>query len=76
MPEPNLPPLHVGIGPVSGGCVHVDDLKNRIPEMPENVRQRLIKENELTLEQSIRVVVRLKYEFIADKINYSIYVSE
>lgn len=64
MPEPNLPPLHIGMGPVERGCVHVDDLKKRIPEMPEEIRQRLMKDYDLSLEQSVRLVVCLKNEYI------------
>lgn len=70
MPEPNLPPLYVAIGPVERGCVSVDDLRNKIPELPEQVRKRLRNENGLNLEQSIRLVVRfmmvIKYNHKSD----------
>lgn len=75
MPEPNLPPLHIGIGPIERGCVHVDDLKKIIPEMPDEIRERLIRENGLTLEQSIRLVVFLTNGNINKKI-YSYLFSE
>lgn len=57
MPEPNLPPLHIAMGPVEKGCVSVDDLRKRIPELPQETRQRLVKDNGLTVEQSIILVV-------------------
>ncbi|XP_044270966.1 glutamyl-tRNA(Gln) amidotransferase subunit B, mitochondrial [Tribolium madens] len=56
MPEPNLPPLHVAMGPVSQGCVSVDTLKNSLPELPEETRCRLRQSSGLTLEQSIILV--------------------
>lgn len=57
MPEPNLPPLHVAMGPVQRGSVSVDDLKKTIPELPDAIRQRLRNENGLSMEHSIRLVV-------------------
>ncbi|XP_970958.3 glutamyl-tRNA(Gln) amidotransferase subunit B, mitochondrial [Tribolium castaneum] len=56
MPEPNLPPLHVAMGPVSQGCVSVDSLKSSLPELPEGTRVRLRESSGLTLEQSIILV--------------------
>ncbi|XP_057662674.1 glutamyl-tRNA(Gln) amidotransferase subunit B, mitochondrial [Diorhabda carinulata] len=56
MPEPNLPPLHIAMGPIQLGSVNADELKKCIPELPEETRQRLRKENGLTLEQSIILV--------------------
>ncbi|ENN73561.1 hypothetical protein HUJ04_008527 [Dendroctonus ponderosae] len=41
MPEPNLPPLHIVMGPIRGGGVNADEIKERIPELPEQTRQRL-----------------------------------
>ncbi|XP_028150179.1 glutamyl-tRNA(Gln) amidotransferase subunit B, mitochondrial [Diabrotica virgifera virgifera] len=56
MPEPNLPPLHIAMGPVEIGCVNADQIKKTIPELPEETRQRLRRDNCLTLEQSIILV--------------------
>nr|CAH7716732.1 unnamed protein product [Callosobruchus chinensis] len=55
MPEPNLPPLHIAMGPVEIGCVNADRLKENIPELPEQTRTKLRDEG-LTLEQSIILV--------------------
>ncbi|XP_019870818.1 glutamyl-tRNA(Gln) amidotransferase subunit B, mitochondrial [Aethina tumida] len=56
MPEPNLPPLHVAIGPINRGVVNADKLKEIIPELPEQTRQRLRNDLGLTSEQSIILV--------------------
>lgn len=56
MPEPNLPPLHIAMGPVQQGCVNADDLRKRIPELPEETRTRLKENYGLTPEQSIILV--------------------
>ncbi|KAJ8967074.1 hypothetical protein NQ317_018655 [Molorchus minor] len=55
MPEPNLPPLHIAMGPVERGCVNADELRKLIPELPEETRERL-KELGLTHEQTIILV--------------------
>lgn len=57
MPEPNLPPLHIAIGPVERGCVSVEEIRKRIPELPEETRERLRNENGLTMIQTVRLVV-------------------
>lgn len=57
MPETNLPPLHIAIGPITVGCVNADKLKASIPELPEQTRRRLRDDKGLTLEQSIILVV-------------------
>lgn len=57
MPEPNLPPLHIAMGPVSFGSVNADKIKENLPELPEQARRRLRDELGLTLEQSIILVV-------------------
>lgn len=59
MPEPNLPPLHIAMGPIERGCIRVEDLLKKIPELPEETRQRLMKESGLTMDQSIRLVVSI-----------------
>ncbi|CAH0547644.1 unnamed protein product [Brassicogethes aeneus] len=56
MPEPNLPPLHVAVGPFTRGCVNVEELKNKIPELPEETRVRLKNEMGLSSEQAIVLV--------------------
>ncbi|XP_018569253.1 glutamyl-tRNA(Gln) amidotransferase subunit B, mitochondrial [Anoplophora glabripennis] len=56
MPEPNLPPLYIAMGPVHIGCVNADELKATIPELPEQTRQRLKEEIGLTAEQAVILV--------------------
>ncbi|XP_066156732.1 glutamyl-tRNA(Gln) amidotransferase subunit B, mitochondrial [Euwallacea fornicatus] len=56
MPEPNLPPLHVSMGPVSGGKINADEIKSRMPELPEQTRTRLKEEFGLSLNHSIILV--------------------
>ncbi|KAF7273522.1 hypothetical protein GWI33_013765 [Rhynchophorus ferrugineus] len=56
MPEPNLPPLHIAMGPVSFGSINADKIKETLPELPEQARRRLRDELGLTLEQSIILV--------------------
>ncbi|KAL1518020.1 hypothetical protein ABEB36_001706 [Hypothenemus hampei] len=56
MPEPNLPPLQVSMGPITGGQVYVDQIKENIPELPEKCRQRLQTDMGLSTEQSIIIV--------------------
>ncbi|CAG9822146.1 unnamed protein product [Phaedon cochleariae] len=56
MPEPNLPPLHVAMGPIQTGSVNADELQRLIPELPEETRHRLRVEKGLNLEQSIILV--------------------
>ncbi|XP_050295802.1 glutamyl-tRNA(Gln) amidotransferase subunit B, mitochondrial [Anthonomus grandis grandis] len=56
MPEPNLPPLHIGMGPVKGGTINADEIKSQVPELPEETRVRLVKEFGLTSQQSIILV--------------------
>jgi aspartyl-tRNA(Asn)/glutamyl-tRNA(Gln) amidotransferase subunit B len=56
MPEPNLPPLHVAMGPVGHGCVNADELRQTMPELPEQTRCRLRDSHGLTLEQSVILV--------------------
>ncbi|XP_030757715.1 glutamyl-tRNA(Gln) amidotransferase subunit B, mitochondrial isoform X2 [Sitophilus oryzae] len=56
MPEPNLPPLHVAMGPIEFGSVNADTIKKIIPELPEEIRIRLRNELGLTETQSIILV--------------------
>ncbi|CAG9860987.1 unnamed protein product [Phyllotreta striolata] len=56
MPETNLPPIQIAIGPVRCGSLDADELRKTIPELPEQTRQRLRNEQSLSLEQSIILV--------------------
>ncbi|CAG9770606.1 unnamed protein product [Ceutorhynchus assimilis] len=56
MPEPNLPPLHIGMGPVENGFINADKIREKIPELPEQIRCRLRETFGLTSEQSIILV--------------------
>ncbi|XP_060535075.1 glutamyl-tRNA(Gln) amidotransferase subunit B, mitochondrial [Cylas formicarius] len=57
MPEPNLPPLHLDVGPIiRDGFINIDSLKSKIPELPEQTRIRLREELGLTAEQCIILV--------------------
>lgn len=57
MPEPNLPPLHVALGPVFGGLVSVEEVKVKIPELPEQTRTRLREQYGLSHKQCVILVV-------------------
>lgn len=57
MPEPNLPPLHVALGPVFGGSVSVEEIKVKIPELPEQTRTRLREQYGLSHKQCVILVV-------------------
>lgn len=50
MPEPNLPPLHIAIGPIVQGCVNAENLRQQMPELPQETRNKL-RSMELTPEQ-------------------------
>ncbi|KAF5304422.1 hypothetical protein FQR65_LT07952 [Abscondita terminalis] len=56
MPEPNLPPLFLAVGPSNWGCVNIDDLKVNLPELPNDTRNRLKVEFNLTPEQAVILV--------------------
>jgi len=58
MPEPNLPPLRVGVSKEDhqGAMLCVDDLQLRIPELPEESRAILLEEHHLSLEHTIQLV--------------------
>lgn len=57
MPEPNLPPLHIAIGPIQQGCVSVSELEAKIPELPEQTRQNLREHLGLSTKQAVILVV-------------------
>lgn len=60
MPEPNLPLLHVGFSSMSHGTVNADEIKKKIPPLPEEKRVNLQNKYALTREQSILLVVSKK----------------
>lgn len=57
MPEFNLPPLHIAMGPISWGCVNADELQANLPELPETTRSHLKETYGLSIEQAIILVV-------------------
>lgn len=61
MPEPNLPPLHVNVDGVARmphrDLVDVQFLRSRLPELPEETRQRLRRDYGITAESAITLVV-------------------
>lgn len=59
MPEPNLPPLHVAVGPIQQGIVNVEELRSKLPEMPDETRCKLVNDFGLSIEQAIILVVRI-----------------
>lgn len=58
MPEPNLPPLHIAVGPIKQGVVNAEALRSKLPEMPEETRSKLVKDFGLNLEHAIILVVK------------------
>ncbi|GJQ82714.1 hypothetical protein Trydic_g19724 [Trypoxylus dichotomus] len=68
MPEPNLPPLHIAIGPVEQGCVNVTQIKSEIPELPEETRNRLKGDFGLTPEQAIILVNESKLQKLFESV--------
>ncbi len=63
MPEPNLPPLivydneSINSATNMNSAVNIDVLKQRLPELPEAQRQRLVKDHGIKLESAIKLVV-------------------
>lgn len=70
MPEPNLPFLFVALGPIAYGCVNVDEIKQNIPELPEQTRINLQNEKGLTVEQSIILVVCIQQKVLVTLMIY------
>ncbi|KAF5303968.1 hypothetical protein FQA39_LY01753 [Lamprigera yunnana] len=56
MPEPNLPPLYLAMGPSTWGCVNVDELRCTLPELPNETRKNLVTNFNLTSQQAIILV--------------------
>ncbi|XP_065339630.1 glutamyl-tRNA(Gln) amidotransferase subunit B, mitochondrial [Cloeon dipterum] len=57
MPEPNLPPLRLAEGETGDKkIVSIDTILKRIPELPEKVREKLMKEFDLVPIQAINLV--------------------
>lgn len=61
MSEPNLPFLHIALGPVSQGSVNADEIRDKIPKLPDRVRQELEDIYCLTDEQAYILVVSTYY---------------
>lgn len=61
MPEPNLPLLHVGYGCMTHGAVNVDEVKRKIPTLPEEKRSNLKETFSLSPEQAYILVVRNEF---------------
>ena len=63
MPEPNLPPLivydneSVKGAPSVDTAVNIDELRARLPELPEAQRQRLMDDYGIKMESAIKLVV-------------------
>ncbi len=52
MPEPNLPPLRIKLeGPSKDphNIICLDDIRKSLPEMPEETRQKLVRDFKLSL---------------------------
>lgn len=60
MPEPNLPPVKVTYNPSSedSRAVSIAQLRDRLKELPEVTRQRLMTAFGLKLETALMIVVR------------------
>lgn len=64
MPEPNLPPLHLyddksmpeGVKP--SDVISIDAIQKRLPELPNQMRERLQGQHGLTLLQAALIVVQ------------------
>lgn len=59
MHEPNLPILHLGFEGISHGSVNVDEIRKRLPVLPEEKRTNLQKQYHLTPQQAVILVVSL-----------------
>lgn len=59
MPEPNLPPLHLNLGatPVVG-MINVQEIQSSLPELPQQTRQNLI--DNYNLSQDIAAILLVK----------------
>lgn len=72
MPEPNLPPLHLNLSDqISEDFINVCALKREIPALPEDTRQLLVHERNLTQEIAIILVVNI-HLIILSKLKFSI----
>ncbi|KAG0726931.1 Glutamyl-tRNA(Gln) amidotransferase subunit B, mitochondrial [Chionoecetes opilio] len=60
MPEPNLPPLRLYDSSEPScdmqGSLDIHDIRSSVPELPEAVRQRLVRDYKLSLETAITFV--------------------
>lgn len=73
MPEPNLPPLHLNVkGEISDKLINVTVLEKDIPTLPQQLREQLVTEKQLSLETSVILVndsCLLKYFTLITKAN-------
>lgn len=60
MPEPNLPPLHLNMGdtPISG-MINVQEIQKTLPELPQQTRQNLI--DNFQLSQDIAAILLVNH---------------
>ncbi|XP_022092795.1 glutamyl-tRNA(Gln) amidotransferase subunit B, mitochondrial-like isoform X2 [Acanthaster planci] len=62
MPEPNLPPLilydnsTIHTASDARSVVNIDEVKGRLPELPEAKRERLVKDYGIRLESAVKLV--------------------
>lgn len=61
MHEPNLPLLHVAVGPVLQGTVNAEEVKRKLPPLPEEKRAVLRSTYALTAEQAYILVVFIRH---------------
>lgn len=77
MPEPNLPPLHLRVHnsqPSDSNMVDVLLLKDQVPESPQEMRQRLQKNYNISLKQAVRLVVISGIMFGGKEISFSCFL--
>ncbi|KAL1130890.1 hypothetical protein AAG570_012131, partial [Ranatra chinensis] len=70
MPEPNLLPLRLNVGGNRiEGLINVEDLRRKVPELPEDTRQKLIRDYGLPATFAIILVVSHDVMYIIIIIN-------
>lgn len=63
MPEPNLPPLRLNVqGDPSSALINVVTIRQALPELPRQTRDKLVEQHGLRSDTAVRLVVR--YPFI------------
>lgn len=68
MPEPNLPPLHIAMGPVQQGCVNASEIRSKLPELPEDTRNRLRESFGLVPEHAVILVNESKLQKLFEEV--------